>query len=254
MTETTASPAAAFDRYFTVDLATTEELRARVYGIRYRVYCEEFGYEDRSAFPDEQERDRYDPVSLHCLITHRSTQIPAGCIRLVPADAGPHPMLLPLEEYCAASLDRGVLAELAPDRSTLCEISRLAVDGRFRRRAGESTNRFGAHGAFDVSQHEERSFSLISVAAFLAGTALTAMSGRCNALAMMEPFLPRMLERSGIHFRRVGADIDYHGLRAPYFNRTQDALANMHPDLRQMYEPIHARLQDQFARACGRAP
>lgn len=248
MTETPASPAVAFDHYFTVDLATTEELRARVYGIRYRVYCEEFGYEDRSAFPDGQERDRYDPVSLHCLITHRATGTPAGCVRLVLADAGPGVMQLPLEEYCSASLDHALIASLAPDRSTLCEISRLAVDGMFRRRAGETKSRFGASEAFDVSQQEERSFPLISIAAFLAATALTDLASRHHALAMMEPFLPRMLERSGIHFQRVGSDIDYHGMRAPYFARTEEALAGMRPELHEMYQLISRRIAPQFER------
>ncbi len=245
--ETPLSPADAFAAYFDVDLALTPETRAQVFGVRYRVYCEEFGYEECSAFPDGQERDHYDAVSLHCLITHRGSGRPAGCVRLVPADASPEIRLLPLEEHCASSLDRELLDSLALDRATMCEISRLAVDGQFRRRAGESVSRFGASKALDVSQQEERSFSLISVAAFLAGTALTELSGRHNVLAMMEPFLPRMLERSGIHFRRIGADIDYHGMRAPYLGRTyQDGLATMRPELKQMYEMIQARIRSQF--------
>lgn len=246
MSDTPASPADAFDAYFSVDLATTAQARAQVFGIRYRVYCEEFGYEDRSAFPDQQEQDKYDPVSLHCLITHRASDTPAGCVRLVPATA-PGLGQLPLEEHCADSLDRELLDSLALDRGKMCEISRLAVDGMFRRRAGESMSRFGASKALDVSHQEERSFSLISVAAFLAATALTDLSGRHNVLAMMEPFLPRMLERSGIHFRRIGADVDYHGLRAPYLGRTyQDGLATMRPELKQMYQMIHARLHAQL--------
>ena len=251
MSEAAVSPGEAFEQYFSVDLASTPEAHAHVFGIRYRVYCEEFGYEDRSAFPDGQERDKYDAVSLHCLITHRASTTPAGCVRLVPT-AAPGLELLPLEEHCANSLDRALLDSFSLERSTMCEISRLAVDGRFRRRAGESMSRFGASKALDISQQEERSFSLISVAAFLAATALTDLSGRHNVLAMMEPFLPRMLERSGIHFHRVGADVDYHGLRAPYLGRTyQDGLATMRPELKQMYQAIHARIRSQFQVATG---
>jgi len=244
------SPCEVFNRYFSVDFACTPELKRSVYEVRYRVYCEEFRYEEREAFPDGQERDRYDATSLHCLITHRQSGQPAGCVRLVPAGAAPGLELLPLEEHCATSLDRDFIAGLALDRGTVCEISRLAVDGHFRRRAGESSSRYGAAGAaLEASPQEQRSFPLISVAAFLAATALTDLAGRTNVFAMMEPFLPRMLERSGIRFQRAGADTDYHGIRAPYFVRTQDAVAGMRPELTELYVSINARIRSQFGHA-----
>jgi len=246
MSEATASPCEAFNTYFSVDVASSAELRKRVFEVRYRVYCAEFGYEERAAFPDGQERDKYDAASLHCLITHRPSGRPAGCVRLVPANAGPGLELLPLEEHCGPSLDRAFLDGLNLDRDTVCEISRLAVDGQFRRRPGESSTRYGMPEALDVSRQEQRSFSLISVAAFLAATALTDLAGRTNVFAMMEPFLPRMLERSGIRFQRAGADTDYHGIRAPYFVRTQDAVANMRPELTELYQTINQRIRGQF--------
>ena len=76
--------------------------------------------------------------------------------------------------------------------------------------------------------------------------ALTELAGRTNVFAMMEPFLPRMLERSGIRFQRAGADTDYHGIRAPYFVRTQDAVANMRPELTELYQSINTRIRSQF--------
>ena len=251
MTESVGSPCEAFNRYFAVDFASTEEMKQRVYEVRYRVYCEEFGYEDRSAFPDERESDAYDAASLHCLITHIPSGLAAGCVRLVPANAAPGLERLPLEQHCADSLDRAFIDGLELDRSTVCEISRLAVDGLFRRRSGEATSRYGQLGAMDVSQQEQRSFSLISVAAFLAATALTELAERTNVFAMMEPFLPRMLERSGIRFQRAGADTDYHGVRAPYFIRTQDAVANMRPELSALYTSIRARIRAQVDRPLG---
>lgn len=249
MTGNAASPCEAFNRYFAVEFASSAELKRRVFEVRYRVYCEEFKYEERQAFPDGQERDAYDAASLHCLITHIPSGRPAGCVRLVPANAAPGLELLPLEAHCASSLDRAFLDSLKLDRSTVCEISRLAVDSVFRRRAGESKTRYGEIGALDVSRQEERSFSLISVAAFLAATALTDLAGRTNVFAMMEPFLPRMLERSGIRFQRAGADTDYHGIRAPYFVRTQDAVAQMRPELTELYQSINERIRSQFGQS-----
>ncbi len=243
MTQPVGALAENFLRYFEVHLANSQAQKRDVYRIRYRVYCEEFGYEPADRFPDGYETDEYDDHSLSCLITHKSSGIPAGCVRLVPAlDHEP----LPLEKYCKAALDQDFIRGLGVERSTLCEISRLAVDGAFRRRAGEAATRFGEVEALGCSLHERRTFSIIAVAAFLASTALTEVSGRTNVLAMMEPFLPRLLKRSGIVFRRAGQDIEYHGTRAPFFITTQAALENMRPDLRELYDTIHASIQQDY--------
>lgn len=223
----------SFESYFSVDFAVTPEQKKKIFGIRYRVYCDEFAYEPTENYPDKQEIDEFDDHSLHCLITHRKSEIPAGCVRLVPTTGFNFIDPLPFEKHCSESLDSEFIKDLHLERQTVCEISRLAVDGIFRRRTGETLTRFGDILSF--TDQEKRTFSLIAVAAFLASTALTELSGRTNVFAMMEPFLPRLLKRSGILFHRAGSDIDYHGIRAPYFIKTQSALDNMDPDLKTLY-------------------
>ncbi|MBS4049636.1 PEP-CTERM/exosortase system-associated acyltransferase [Methylomonas rivi] len=225
----------SFERYFKVELAVSDIQKQQVYGVRYRVYCEEFKYEAVDLFPDGLETDEYDQVSRHCLVIHRRTGMPAGCVRLVPALGGRDEMPLPLEKFCGSSLNSQQIDDLGLDRSTVCEISRLAVDGAFRRRSGESLTRFGEISGLHFSDQEQRSFSLIAVACFLAATAMTEMDNRTNVFAMMEPFLPRLMHRSGIDFHRIGKDMYYHGIRAPYFITTQSALENMHSDLFDLY-------------------
>ena len=134
--------------------------------------------------------------------------------------------ILPFEEVCSESLDDEFIRGLNLGRKTVCEISRLAVGGAFRRRAGEARTRFGDVDALDCTHQERRTFDLIAVAGFLAATALSDLACRTNVFAIMEPFLPRLLKRSGIIFQKVGGDIEYHGVRAPYFIRTQSALDN----------------------------
>ena len=75
---------------------------------------------------------------------------------------------------------------------------------------------------------------------------LTDLMSCNNVFAMMEPFLPRLWSRSGFKFTKVGRDIDYHGLRAPYFVTTQSAVENMAPELRELYEAIHGRIKVDF--------
>lgn len=235
-----------FLRYFDIAFAASKAQKREVYGIRYSVYCEEFGYEPAHLFPNHEETDTFDAASLHVLVTHKGSGLPAGCVRLVSPTGVGGVDLLPFESNCEHSLDEDFIRRLHLDRATVCEISRLAVDGAFRRRAGERITRFGEVEGLDCTQQERRTFSMIAVACFLAATALTELTGRTNVFAMMEPFLPRLLQRSGIVFARAGQDIDYHGLRAPYFITTQSALDNMLGDLKELYTEIHTRVSQGF--------
>ena len=205
-----------FERFFRVEIATGREIVEQTQYVRYRVYCEEFGFEPIEKCPGERERDEFDDRSIHCLITHLGSNAPAGCVRMVPTLAEQPASPLPFEKYCREGLDQALLEEMALDRSSICEISRLAVDRNFRRRSGEHQTRFG-NPTIDFCEEEKRTLPFIAVSAYLAATAITARTGRTNVFAMMEPFLPRLLRRAGIRFTRVGRDVDYHGLRAPYF-------------------------------------
>lgn len=246
-TDNSLSIVDSFQRYFSVELAQTSQQKRDVYAVRYRVYCEEFEYERLDAFPEQLEQDEYDEDSLHCLIVHKEKQIPAGCVRLVPARGNWHEAPLPFEKHCFDCIDQDFVNNLRLDRNKVCEISRLAVDGVFRRRSGETLTRFGELNGLDFTQAEQRTFSLIAVAAFLAATALTDLSGRTDVFAMMEPFLPRMLKKSGINFERAGADTHYHGIRAPYFIKTQWALDNMKTDLKTLYDWIYVETAKSYA-------
>jgi len=234
-----------FERYFNVVFANTEQLKQEVYGVRYRVYCEEFNYEATDLFPDKLETDEYDDISMHCLITHKATGKSAGCVRLVPAPQTQPDFLLPLEKYCDESIDKQFVKNLHLDRQKECELSRLAVDQTFRRRPGEQMSRFGSLTVLDVPENEQRTFPLIAVSAFVAAIALTDLCGRNSVFAMMEPFLPRLLTRSGIRFVRSGRDVDYHGIRAPYF---LDAHAEntVSDDLKPLYFWIKNQLEVGF--------
>ncbi len=234
-----------FDEYFSVDLALTQKQKNHAYRIRYDVYCKEFNYEDCENHADEREVDEFDDSSLHCLITHRFSKTPAACVRLVPAGTDEDTGRLPLEKYCAESLDATFVRQLELDRNTVCEISRLAVDGLFRRRSHETLSYFGDIDT-GFSREEQRTFPLVAVASFLGAAALAEVSGRDNIFAMMEPFLPRLLKRSGIVFQMAGKNIEYHGLRAPYFITTQTVLSGLKPDIRVLYEKIKAQILQSY--------
>lgn len=238
-----------FQRYFTVEFAAEEALKREVFHTRFNVYCKELEYEPIDNFTDEQEFDEFDGYSLHCLIRHKESGLVAGCVRLVPADSDGEHVALPFEKYCMESLDTAFVAGLRLERDTVCEISRLAVDGVFRRRSHEAMGRFGDVQQLVFADEERRVFPLIAVSAFLAATSLTVLTGRTNVFAMMEPFLPRLLKRSGIAFHRAGHDVYYHGVRAPYFITAQAAVDSMKPELKELYDTIHTRIGVEYG-AC----
>ncbi len=240
-----------FERYFKIELVTTEAQAKQTYGVRYRVYCEEFNYEAIDLFPDEMETDEFDAHSLHCLIIHKATERAAGCVRLVPANKNHQNGLLPLEKFCKESLDSELINSFNIDRNSVCEISRLAVDTAFRRRPGETATRFGVFDSIDCTKQEQRTFSLIALSAFLAGGALTYLTNKTNVFAMMEPFLPRLLKRTGIVFEKVGKDVDYHGIRAPYFITPQSAMDNIQPDIKEMYNWVYKQIEADYIKNFG---
>ena len=238
---------ANFQSYFQIRLAKNQPEKEKVYGIRYRVFGEEFEYEPLDKLKNKMEIDDYDYSSFHCLLTHIKTNTPAACVRLIPAISDQTQNLLPFEQLAPDYLNHPVIKDsIDTDRSLMCEISRFAVDGAFRRRSGEKATRFGLVDGMDISKVEQRSYSLISIATALASVALSNLLGKPNMFAMMEPFLPRILKKSGIIYTQIGSEVDYHGLRAPFFAYAPDTETTIIPELRELYAAIFAQLKDDL--------
>ena len=230
-----------FAQYFELSLALTPAQRTAVYQVRYRVYCEEFGYEPIEAFLNRQETDEFDEQSMHCLVTHKQSGRPAGCVRLVLVDGDDR---LPMELHSGNAIDAAFMRQFDKKRSSVTEISRLAVDGDFRRRRGEKATQFGAHDAFIFNDEERRTFPLIAVALFLASAAVADIMARRNIFAIMEPFLPKILLRTGVEFQRVGEDFEFRGVRAPYYACVDDLVRNAPDELRLCYNAVKAQFMD----------
>jgi N-acyl amino acid synthase of PEP-CTERM/exosortase system len=232
-----------FQQYFSVSPATTTALKQAVYRLRYDVYCREFNYEPAENFPDGMERDEYDSQALHVLVRHKNSGLAAGCTRIITPDPSNAAALLPVERYCSGSLDADYLDNLNLSRQSICEASRLSVSNIYRRRHGESRSRYGSLEHLGFSPQEQRTFPLISVSISLATTALTELTGHPYMFAMMEPSLPRLLQRIGYNFKQVGVITNYHGKRAAYLQETSAVLENLRPELRDLYCEIRKSLK-----------
>ena len=174
----------SFRLYFLVRPAVSSTDRDETFRIRYRVYCEEFGYEPAERFSNRMETDEFDHTATHCLISHVHTGMAAACVRICPASVDGASRALPLDKYSADSLDPDAMAEVTASRDLICEASRFAVDGVLRRRSGEAATRFGEIASLDLSEREKRTFPLLSVALMLAGSAMAELlgAGTCSRL------------------------------------------------------------------------
>jgi len=233
---------ASFRSYFSVGPARSATELESVYRIRYRVYCDEFGYERKEEFPDQMETDEFDETSTHALITHLASGMPAGCVRICPGSIHGEPSALPLNKCCEKSLDPARVKEFAAPPQQTCEASRFAVDGAFRRRSGEGMSRFGEISSLILTDHEQRTFPLLSLVLMLAGVAMAELSYRPFMYAVMEPFLPRLLKRSGLHFLRMGKDINHHGTRAVYITDTRYFVHSLEGEMQKLYTWVRSEL------------
>ena len=237
-----------FLTHFDIDFAATAEQKAAVYGVRYNVYCLEKQFEPADNFPDRQERDEFDVRSLHCLITHKPSGIHAGCVRVVGTEGRRETDLLPFEKHCPDAVSPEFFRDNPVKRNQMCEVSRLAVDARFRKRTADEALPSGMEDLEMpvFSDDEVRTFPMIATAGFLAATALADISDHPDSFAFMEPFLPRLMKRAGLQFERAGRDIEYNGKRAAYHIKTQSAVEGLRPVLRDLYRTIHHRIAEGY--------
>ncbi len=229
------SLADSFGQFFEPVLAQSDEQQRRAFKVRCDVYCHEFHYEREEDCDCGLEMDEYDQDAVHGLVVHRPSGQVAGCVRVVPRGSEAPPGELPLERHCGHTLKHATLRPSLIPNAGICEISRLAVHGSFRRRSGERVSPIGDVSVPDISTTERRSFPLVSVALFLVATNVVKLTGKPHVFAMMEPRLARLLKRSGLVFSPVGAITDFHGRRAAHYIHVDNAIAGLNTDLTELY-------------------
>jgi len=208
---------------FDICIADTPKLREEVFKIRYRVYCQELGYEPLSKFPDKRERDAYDSHSIHLLLKSKSMDAYIGCVRLV-LSSNHSQLQFPFERICSKHfLDFNKI-----NRISCGEVSRLAVLRDFRH--WELKN-----GHIDFSQAEnklmKRRLSIIPLMLYLAVTGIIADLGLDYGISFMEPRLSRQLKSYGLNSYPCGEIMDFRGKRGLFLMETAEAVNNISRDV-----------------------
>ncbi|MCW8091303.1 PEP-CTERM/exosortase system-associated acyltransferase [Alteromonas sp. ASW11-130] len=232
-----------FSSYLEPVIASSPSLEEMSYRIRHNVYCDELNFEE--ARESGMETDEFDDYSLHCLIKHTTTDEYAGTVRLVrPTQEGQE---LPIEKYCISSINNDSLNPRNFNRLNICEISRLAVPKRFRRREMDKYDgaAVGVINQQTYSELELRCFPFIAVGLYFAAAATAIERDVQHAYVMMEPRLARSMSFVGIKFEQIGPVINYHGRRAPYYINQPLLQNSLKPNFAVMLHQIREQIRKQ---------
>lgn len=198
----------SFKRQFGIDLASSDELRRRVFALRCQVFCEELGFGMEQV--EGHESDHYDAHSLHCLIQHKPSATEVGCVRLVlPGERGGS---LPFESFGLRYVDRKLFDWRQIDPTRCCEISRLAVLDSFRRPLRDD----------NATKSRARDLPSVVLALYQAVIALTLDRNFDWIFMVGEPRLARHLDLYGIHMRQISPKFEYFGPRAVFVASKSD--------------------------------
>ena len=231
---------------FAVHKVSDDDRLRTVYRLRYKVYCEEWGFERPEDYPDGLETDIFDKQSVHFLVENGTRRL-VGTIRLILSS----PEGFPLEKYCELDININELP-----RESLAEISRLAISKEFRRRAEdrfiygpeEERRNIGSlnnsHGKFrrrsgDGDKTEkpfhERRMKHEAVASLYKAVYLESKRRQITHwYAVMTKGLYILLSRLGIDFHAIGEPVDYHGIRTPYvgeIKKIEQSVSIKNPEL-----------------------
>lgn len=242
-----------FFNYFELISADTPSLKREVFTIRYQVYCEEFGFEDKATFEHRLERDQFDEFAWHFLIRHKSTGLYAGTARCVlPYDKLSAKQMLPAEHFCSEALNPEVVTPLGLKRGDYAEASRLAVRRDFRCPLWIDDHLSLNHQLYAPKPGEADVFHGISASLYFALVAFFQQQPKVQALiAMVEPALMRLLKQTGFQVKSAGKLVEYHGRRKPCILHRQDLVSSINPQYVSLFNSVYQQVARSLDHAGG---
>jgi N-acyl amino acid synthase of PEP-CTERM/exosortase system len=214
-----------FDEHFEIFLANDQASKAIHYSIRYQVYCEEMGFEDKSRFPMGQEKDDYDDDAVHFIVRHKASKHWVGAMRLILKKE----IELPIESN--AKLDQ----DIPPFQlSQSVELSRLCVIKELRR-SGHSAESQNAPLNEELPTHSS-TLNLLrdqytNSRKIIWGLVHTA-AAYCheNNISTCYFFstdaLAKILRKMGLNLHLIGDACDHNGRRYPFKTDIEEAYFN----------------------------
>ncbi len=212
-----------FDHEYETILADTTEGRKIHHQIRYRVFCEETGFEDEQAFPEQEEFDKWDRHAIPFIVRTRQTKEWVATIRLILPGTK-----LPSQQLCI--LDRGAVAKIKPYE--VGEVSRLCVVSSFRGRRHHSPT-----GQRNMRRSREQESQIIL--GLLRATAAYSREQNIRYWYLLTTnALARMMGRLHLPLHPIGMGIEHRGRRYPFLAHIEKSRARaerLSPDFAKMF-------------------
>lgn len=246
---------------FLVSEVNSEEELRKIYRLRYKVFCLEWGFEKFENYPDEMVTDIYDTNSVHFAVKDSERQKIIGAIMLIlNSNEG-----FPTEKYCELDIDNKDIP-----RDGLAEISRLVIHRDFRRRAedkyiygpdedrriigsfsdtlnnraqkpyfrraedrGRSPNRRAPEFPTDQRRRHE-----VLVSLYKELYRESKLRNITHWYAVMTKGVVNLLDRLGLKFIEIGDPVDFNGIRTPYLGvieKIEQELESSNPALFQEF-------------------
>jgi len=210
-----------FDKYFEVFLADTSEAKEIHYQIRYQVYCEEMGFEDKSTFLKNEEWDKWDHCSTHFIVRHKYTGQWVGAMRLV----SPKDNQLPVNQHTCLQDKDGNSIQI---KQSNVELSRLCLVKEIRRRSSDTTPPYGltrgllnkqkteALEAIDSVYKDRRVNLSIIWGLFRAAADYSEQNNINRWFFLTNKALARVIGREGFLLHPAGDGCEHAGKRYPF--------------------------------------
>ncbi|HSB95355.1 MAG TPA: PEP-CTERM/exosortase system-associated acyltransferase [Spongiibacteraceae bacterium] len=226
--ERVAAIAPDFSERYQISIASTDELRRKVYRLRHKVFCDELGY--AMDHIRGHEFDEYDAGSLHILLRERASGTAIGCFRLVLPQEGE--IWLPFDEYGVQHVDSKLFDWSTVNRPRSVEVSRLALNVAARH-VGSHDKGAGASDPY------------LATAMFYAVTALVMHYSIDNVFMVIEPRLGRLISRYGFRLSQISPPFEYYGQRATFTTSRRQGkveLVQLKKPWRNLFDVINKQL------------
>lgn len=212
---------------FDVVKADSDELRERVFHLRYDVFCKENHFEN-PVEGAELERDSYDGRAHHHLLIHRDSGEDAGTVRVLLPDSDHPQESFPLQNAC----DHPLLM-IDSKIMNMAEISRFCMAKKFRQRPLDGRI---LPAYYEVEAETDKTslgqffrrripYAPLGLLRMAFETALE--SNIPDMVIALDPTNFRSMKRIGLSYRVLGPRIDTQGTQQPVVFNIKHVLDNM---------------------------
>ena len=242
----------------TVRIASDEQELADIFKLRYKVYCQEWGFEKQVDHSKAIITDEYDDKAVHFAARDEYQKIVGTIMLILDSPEG-----YPIEKYCELDINKDDIP-----RQNLAELSRMVIHRDYRRRSedkyiygpdeerrsigsfhfnqgiqGHVMNSRRANDKLGHKRNMKRSNESYSdkrrrheviISLYRAVYKESKQRNLTHWYSFMTKGILTLLNSFGLEFREIGDPVDFHGIRTPYLGeieKIEHAIEVKNPEL-----------------------